>query len=92
VIVRIATEGQFELSDDCASRLNELDNEAVRAVEADDDLGFKDRFRQMLDLVRAEGKPVGDDELQESSIIIPPPDTTLEEARADFNGEGLIPG
>lgn len=92
MIVRIATEGQFELSDECASRLNKLDNEAVRAVEADDDLGFKDRFRQMLDLVRAEGKPVGDDELQESSIIIPPPDTTLEEARADFNGEGLIPG
>jgi len=92
VIVRIATEGQFELSAECAERLNRLDNEAVRAVEANDDLGFKDRFRQMLDLVRAEGTPVGGDDLVESEVIIPPPDTTLEEARADFSGEGLIPG
>jgi len=92
VIVRIATEGQFELSAECAERLNGLDNEAVRAVEANDDLGFKDRFRQMLDLVRAEGTPVGGDDLVESEVIIPPPDTTLEEARADFSGEGLIPG
>lgn len=92
MIVRIATEGQFELSDECAERLNGLDNEAVRAVEANDDLAFKDRFRQMLDLIRAEGTPVGGDDLAESEVILPPPDTTIEEARSDFSGEGLLPG
>ena len=34
VIVRIATEGQYRLPDDAAEQLNELDNEAVAAVEA----------------------------------------------------------
>lgn len=92
MIVRIATEGQFELSDECAEKLNGLDNDAVRAVEANDDLAFKDRFRQMLDLIRAEGTPVGGDHLAESEVILPPPDTTLEEARSDFSGEGLLPG
>ncbi len=92
MIVRIATEGQFELSDECAEKLNGLDNDAVRAVEANDDLAFKDRFRQMLDLIRAEGTPVGGDDLAESEVILPPPDTTIAEARSDFSGEGLLPG
>ena len=34
MIVRIAGEGQFELPEDVAGSLNELDNEAVAAVEA----------------------------------------------------------
>jgi len=34
VIVRISTEDQFELSDDHAERLNELDNAIVDAVAA----------------------------------------------------------
>ena len=37
VIVRISGEGQFELPDEDAERLNELDNEAVAAVEAGDE-------------------------------------------------------
>ena len=38
MIVRIATEGQYELADDdVAGRLNALDNEAVAAVEAGDE-------------------------------------------------------
>jgi hypothetical protein len=34
---------------------------------------------------------VPDDELVVSEVIIPPPDLTFEEARAEFTGEGLIP-
>ena len=33
-----------------------------------------------------------DDELAASDLILPPPDISLEEARAEFTGEGLIPG
>jgi hypothetical protein len=91
VIVRIATEGQFRLPDEHAQRLNELDNEAVEAVDAGDDARFRELFEQMLELVRRDGRPLGDDELEESSVILPPPDTTLEEAAHDFSGEGLIP-
>ena len=65
VIVRIATEGQYRLPDDAADQLNELDNEAVAAVEADDEDRFHATFEQMLELVRREGQPLDDDELEE---------------------------
>jgi hypothetical protein len=91
VIVRIATEDQYRLPDEDADRLNELDNEAVAAVEAGDEDRFHQVFEQMLDLVRRDGQQLGDDELEESDVILPPPDITFVEAAAEFTGEGLIP-
>ena len=91
MIVRIATEDQYRLPDEVASRLNELDNDAVRAVEEGDEERFRALFTQMIDLVRAEGQLLPDDELEGSDVIIPPPDLTFEEARGEFTGDGLIP-
>jgi hypothetical protein len=91
VIVRIAAEGQFEISDDVATQLNELDNRAVSAVEAGDEAGFRELFEQMLQLIESHGSPLPDDELAVSDVIVPPRDITFDEARAEFTGEGLIP-
>jgi predicted transcriptional regulator len=91
VIVRIATESQYRLGEDDAARLNELDNEAVAAVEAGDEDSFHATFEQMLDLVRRAGTVLDEDELAESDVILPPPDTSFVEAAAEFTGEGLIP-
>jgi hypothetical protein len=91
VIVRIATEGQYRLPDGAAERLNELDNAAVEAVESDDEDSFHATFEQMLELVRREGQPLGDDELEDSEVILPPPDLSFVEAAAEFTGDGLIP-
>jgi hypothetical protein len=91
MIVRISGEGQYRLPDQDAARLNELDNAAVAAVEAGDEHRFEELWRQMLDLVQKDGEPVPDDELVESDVILPPRDIDLAEARAEFNGEGLIP-
>lgn len=92
MIVRISAEGQYSLPDGQAEALNELDNAAVAAVEAGDEDRFHECFDQMVSLVRGAGEPLADDDLSESDVILPPADTTLEEARADFTGEGLIPG
>jgi hypothetical protein len=92
VIVRIATEDQYELSDDHAERLNELDNAIVDAVEAGNEETFRQLFDEMLSLVRDSGQVLDDDDLRESEVILPPPDITLAEAAEDFSGEGLIPG
>jgi hypothetical protein len=91
VIVRIATEGQYRLPEDDAEALNELDNEVVAAVEGGDEDRFHELFEQMLDLVRRAGTPLEEDELEESDVIIPPPDISFVEASAEFTGEGLIP-
>ncbi len=91
MIVRIATDAQYRLPDADAQRLNELDNQVVEAVEAGDEARFKTLFGQMIELVRTDGEPMGDDELLESDVIMPPPDVTLAEAAAEFTGDGLIP-
>ena len=91
MIVRIANEGQFKLPDEDAARLNELDNAAVEAVDAGDEGRFQELWGQMLALVEADGNALNDDELIESDIILPPRDITIDEARHEFTGEGLIP-
>jgi hypothetical protein len=91
VIVRIATEGQYRLPEDDAEQLSGLDNEAVSAVEAGDEDRFHETFEQMLDLVRRAGEPLGEEELEESEVILPPPDISFVEASEEFTGEGLIP-
>jgi chromosome condensin MukBEF complex kleisin-like MukF subunit len=92
VIVRIATEGQYELTESDAEVLNELDNHAVAACESGDEEQFKRAFQELIDFVRGNGQRVADDVLEPSDVIIPPPDVSFEEARAEFSGEGLIPG
>jgi hypothetical protein len=91
VIVRIAGEGQFRIPDEDQDRLNELDNAAVEAVEAGDEARFQELWGQMLALIESDGNALGDDELVASDIILPPRDISLEEARNEFTGEGLIP-
>jgi hypothetical protein len=91
MIVRISTEGQYRLPDEFADRLNDLDNDVVAAVEAGDEERFGEVFAQLLELVRADGTPLGEDELEESDVILPPPDLTFDEAGVQFTGDGLIP-
>ena len=91
MIVRISTESQYRLPEEAAEQLNELDNEAVAAVEAGDEDRFHEVFEQMLELVRSDGAPLADDELEESDVILPPPDLSFVEAGVQFTGEGLIP-
>ena len=93
MIIRIATEGQYELDGDgLIDQLGVLDNEAVAACEAGSESEFHAVYSRLLEFVRSNGKPVPDDLLAGSDIILPPPDVTLEEASAEFTGDGLLPG
>ncbi len=49
------------------------------------------RLAALLDHVHSAGTPVADDALEGSDVILPPADTSLAEAAAEFTGEGLIP-
>jgi len=91
VIVRVANDSQYHLPDEDAGRLNELDNEAVAAVEAGDQTRFAELWQQMLELVQRDGRELADDELVESDVILPPRDITFDEAKGEFSGDGLIP-
>ena len=92
MIVRILTEGQYNLPGAYIDDLNEIDNQIVEVVEQENRQEFERLLKRMLDLVREKGTPLPIDELVESDLVLPEPDITLEEAEEIFAGEGLLPG
>ena len=92
MIIRITTEAQYNLPGSFLDELNDIDNQLVEAVEASDENSFEKLLNRMLTLVRQNGSVLPIDELVESDLILPSPDTTLEEAQILFVGEGLLPG
>ena len=91
MIVRLMGEGQYEVDDALAVRLNELDDEVGRAVEAGDQAAMSDALRRLADAVREAGTRLDDTDLSPSDAVVPPEDLTLDEAHELLEGEGLIP-
>jgi hypothetical protein len=81
VIVRILGEGQFRVDDDAAAKLTTLDRELDAAVHGEDEAAFSVALRAAVQEVRAEGTPVGDDELVTADFILPFSDASLAEVR-----------
>ena len=91
MIVRLLGEGQFRVDDSLLTRLNELDNEVARAVEADDERALWTALQTLADAVRENGEKLGDDDLSPSDAVVPPEDLSLEEAKELLAYEGFIP-
>ena len=91
MIVRLLGEGQWRVDDATAGRLNELDEEVARAVEANDEAALWRGLQALAETVRQNGERLADDDLTPSDAIIPPEDLSLEEAHELLAGEGLIP-
>lgn len=91
MIVRLMGEGQYRIEDDLREQLNELDDRAQAALDADDESALDDMLDEMWQLVRDRGERLPDDELTSSHLIVPPSDLTLDETRRLFSEEGLIP-
>jgi hypothetical protein len=91
MIVRLMGEGQYRIDDGLRGRLNELDDKAVAAIDQEDEPTLDRILDEMAQLVRDDGEQLPEDDLSPSDLIIPPSDLTLEETRALFSDEGLIP-
>ncbi len=91
MIVRIMGEGQWEIDEDTAAGLNELDEQVAKAVEAGDEENLRRLLGMMADAIQERGQPLPDSDLHPSDAIVPPRDLTLDEARELLEGEGLIP-
>ena len=91
MIVRLMGDAQYRIDDDIRGQLNELDDRAVSAMEANDEATLDQVLDQMAQVVRERGERLADDDLSASDLLIPPSDLTLEETRQLFSDEGLIP-
>ena len=91
MIARLMGEGQYRIDDTLHEELNALDEQAVAALEANDETTLDARLDDMWKLVKERGERLADDDLSASDLIVPPSDLTLEETRALFAEDGLIP-
>ena len=93
MIVRILSEGQWELSDEAMRGLSSLDDAVEAAVSEGNQEKLAAALHSLLDQVRSNGAPVPDNELLDSDMILPDADATLEEVEELLSGsdEGLVP-
>jgi hypothetical protein len=92
VIVRILGEGQFDVDDAATPELNQLDTDLETAVDQNDEAAFTTALTSLLTHVRAHGAPLPTDTLEESDLILPHEDSSMDEVRKMLTDEGLIPG
>ena len=78
MIVRILGEGQYDLDDHALDALNGLDNQIERRVESGDEAMFRLALaRRCWPRVRVQRhRTTSPDSLDESDLILPPPDAT----------------
>jgi hypothetical protein len=92
MIVRIMGEGQLQVDDADIDGLNALDNQLQVALEAGDEPLYQQALGALTDRVREVGRPVSDDVLVPSDIVIPTAEVSLNDVRDLMGDEGLIPG
>jgi hypothetical protein len=92
VIVRILGEGQVDVPDSELDSLNALDDAVQQAVDGGDGEAFTQSLAALLNRVRQLGRPLPDEEIVPSDLVLPSADASLAEVRELLGDEGLIPG
>ena len=92
MIIRILSEGQYQVPDEQADALNELDDAVRAAIDSGNEVAFTNALGALLDAVHRLGGPIDIDDIVASDAILPPADATINEARELLQEDGLIPG
>lgn len=94
MIIRILGEGQYRVDDAAVADLNSIDDTIEKAVAAGDQDALTTALSQLHAEVVASGQPVADDELEDSDLILPAADASVEDVRhlLEASQEGLLPG
>lgn len=91
MIIRVLGEGQFDVPDSAVAELNALDDALTGPVEQHDDGALHAGLQKLLEAVQRLGRPVPDDYLGPSDLVLPGPDSTVDDIRELLTEEGLIP-
>ena len=94
MIIRILGEGQYRVDASAVSDLNSIDEQIEEAVSSGDQEALTTQLSRLYAEIIAAGTTVADDELEDSDLILPATDATLDEVRAllEESQEGLLPG
>lgn len=89
MIVRILSEGQYELDQEQAASLEDLDKQLLAALETSDESKFHEVLHELIKTVRTAGKPVGPDRFVPSDLTVPSEGASLAELRELMNSEDV---
>ncbi len=92
LVIRILGEGQYDVAETALDKLNELDAAVEAAIESADEATFRPALLALLDGVRTVGVAHDAESLDESDLILPPDDASIDEVRELLADDGLIPG
>jgi effector-binding domain-containing protein len=90
MIVRISGDGQYELDNSGAQKLEDLDRDLTSALHAGQEKEFHQHLHSIISFIQEQGKELGMDTVVGSDVIVPPEDITMEEAQRFFTDEGLM--
>ncbi|OYO03991.1 PspA-associated protein PspAA [Enemella evansiae] len=96
MIIRVLNEGQFRLTDDHLLELNACDDKVEQAVDAEDQAALTAALNSLIETIRRLGQELPDDSLEDSDLIVPDEEATLDDVKGwledSGSSEGLIPG
>lgn len=90
MIVRIMADNQYRLADDLTGEIEQLDDQLVAALDADDRAHFQATLNSLIDFVQRNGHLVAPDELVPSDLMVPAADMTLDEAKAAMHKAAAV--
>ena len=90
MIIRIVSEGQYEVPSSLFDELNAIDNTIVELVSKGNEEEYGKELSRLIDMIKTNGKQLDDSDIVESNIIVPPGDLTFEEAKEIFTGVGVF--
>lgn len=91
MIIRVFGVGQFDVPNDAMAELNQLDDALTGPVERHDEAALHAGLEKVLEAVKRLGTPMPEDFIGPSDLMLPGPDSTVEEIRELLSEEGLIP-
>lgn len=96
MIIRVLNRGQFRFDESHLGDLNACDDAVEAAMEARDQTRLTAALQTLIDEIEKLGERLPLDSLEESDLIVPDVDATIEDVEALMNDsevdEGFIPG
>jgi hypothetical protein len=89
MIVRVLEDGQYEVSDEAAAGLSEIDLRLAKAIDAGDEGAFRADLDALIAAVHRSGKRLEETDLRPSDLAVPAAGSTLAEVQELLSEDGM---
>lgn len=88
MVIRITGDSLYEVPESIKPALDGLDQALEKAITENDSESFASCTAELIKLIHATGKPLSDDALRPSDLIVPSQEMTLDQAKELLGADG----